>query len=119
MSFSRTVKLKLKGPMRALVKFLKYYAYQTHYIEGDGGELIVGKRVYLVNTLFNVESGSIFIGGNAIFGYNVMVLTGRHHSIKEREYQFSYKKSILIKDLVQVSKFHEVVMTFTSALVVG
>jgi acetyltransferase-like isoleucine patch superfamily enzyme len=78
MSFSRTVKLKLKGPMRALVKFLKYYAYQTHYIEGDGGELIVGKRVYLVNTLFNVESGSIFIGGNAIFGYNVMVLTGRH-----------------------------------------
>jgi maltose O-acetyltransferase len=79
MSFSRTLKMKLNGPMRSLIKFFKYYAYQTHYVEGDGGKLIVGKRVYLVNTLFNVESGSIFIGDNTIFGYNVMVLTGRHH----------------------------------------
>ncbi len=71
--------MKLIGPMRSLIKFLKYYAYQTHYLEGDGGKLVVGNRVYLVNTLFNVESGSIFIGDNTIFGYNVMVLTGRHH----------------------------------------
>jgi acetyltransferase-like isoleucine patch superfamily enzyme len=79
MSFSRTLKMTLIGPMRSLIKILKYYDYQTHYVEGDGGKLVVGKRVYLVNTLFNVESGSIFIGDNTIFGYNVMVLTGRHH----------------------------------------
>jgi len=65
--------------MTALITFLKYYAYQTHYIEGDGGQVVVGKRVYLVNTLLNVESGSIYIGDNTIFGYNVMLLTGRHN----------------------------------------
>ncbi len=64
--------------MMALIQFCKYYAYQTHYIEGDGGKVVVGKRVYLVNTLLNVESGSIFIGDYTIFGYNVMLLTGRH-----------------------------------------
>lgn len=79
MSFSRTLKMKLRKPMRALIKFIRYYSYQSHYIEGDGGEVVLGKRVYLVNTLLNVESGSICIGDNTIFGYNVMLLTGRHN----------------------------------------
>jgi acetyltransferase-like isoleucine patch superfamily enzyme len=79
MSFSRTLKMKLRKPMRALIKFIRYYSYQTHYIEGDGGKVFVGKRVYLVNTLLNVESGSIYIGDHTIFGYNVMLLTGRHN----------------------------------------
>jgi acetyltransferase-like isoleucine patch superfamily enzyme len=70
--------MKLRRPLRILIKFLKYYSYQTPYIEGDGGEVVIGKKVYLVNTLLNVESGSINIGDNTIFGYNVMLLTGRH-----------------------------------------
>ncbi len=78
MSFSRTLKMKLRKPMRKLIGFLKYYDYQTPYIEGDGGECHIGKRVYLNNTLVNVESGSVYIGDNTIFGYNVLLLTGRH-----------------------------------------
>ena len=64
--------------MRFLIRFIKFYSYQTPYIEGDGGEVIIGKNVYLVNSLLNIESGSIYIGDNTIFGYNVMLLTGRH-----------------------------------------
>jgi maltose O-acetyltransferase len=79
MSFKRALKMKLRAPMRYLISFLKYYTYQTHYIEGDGGHVEIGEKVYLVNTLLNVESGSIYIGDNTIFGYNVMLLTGRHN----------------------------------------
>lgn len=61
-----------------VIRFLKYYAYQTPYVEGDGGSLHLGKGVRLANALVNVESGSVYIGDNTIFGYNVMVLTGRH-----------------------------------------
>jgi hypothetical protein len=43
MSFSRTLKKKFRKPMSALIKFIRYYSYQTHYIEGDGGEVIIGK----------------------------------------------------------------------------
>lgn len=78
MGLFRTFKIKLRKPMAFLINFVKFYSYQTPYIEGDGGDVIIGNRVYLVNTLLNVESGSIFIGDNTIFGYNVMLLTGRH-----------------------------------------
>jgi acetyltransferase-like isoleucine patch superfamily enzyme len=78
MSLGRSLKMKLRKPLIPVIRFLKYYAYQTPYVEGDGGTLHLGKRVRLANTLLNVESGSIFIGDDTIFGYNVMVLTGRH-----------------------------------------
>jgi len=39
---------------------------------------MLGHRVGLANTLFNTSSGNITIGDYTIFGYNVMVLTGRH-----------------------------------------
>ena len=70
--------MRLRKPLISVIRFLKYYAYQTPYVEGDGGTLHLGKRVRLANTLVNVESGSVFIGDDTIFGYNVMVLTGRH-----------------------------------------
>lgn len=78
MKFSRTLKLKFRPLFRALIRFLKYYSYQTHYVEGDGGELVLGKNVGLCNTLFNTESGNIHVGDNTIFGYNALVLTGTH-----------------------------------------
>lgn len=78
MGLGRSLKMSLIRPLKPLISFLKYYAYQTPYVEGDGGTLHLGKQVRLANTLLNVESGSIFIGDNTIFGYNVMVLTGRH-----------------------------------------
>ncbi len=81
MSFSRTLKMKLRKMLIPVIRFLKYYAYQTPYVEGDGGGLHLGQGVRLANALINVESGSVFIGDNTIFGYNVMVLTGRHSFI--------------------------------------
>lgn len=48
---------------------------------GSGGSLLVGNKVAVANTLFNLSSGSIYIGDYTIFGQNVMVLTGRHHFI--------------------------------------
>lgn len=78
MGFGRSIKLKLRGPIRPLIRFFQYFALQTYYVEGDGGKLYLGKQVRLANALLNVESGSIYIGDYTIFGYNVMVLTGRH-----------------------------------------
>jgi len=67
----------LRPIIRPVVRFFKYYTYQTYYKEGDH-ELVLGKRVCLCNTLFNTSSGKITVGDYSIFGYNVMVLTGRH-----------------------------------------
>ncbi|HOW27029.1 MAG TPA: acyltransferase [Elusimicrobiota bacterium] len=78
MSWKRTLMMKTRAIVIPVIRFLKYYSYQTYYCEGDGGTLHLGDRVRLANALLNIESGSIFIGDNTVFGYNVMVLTGRH-----------------------------------------
>lgn len=46
---------------------------------GRSGKLHLGEKVAVANTLFNVSSGSIYIGDYSIFGQNVMILTGRHN----------------------------------------
>ena len=71
--------MRLKGHFNPLIRFFKYFSYQTYYVEGDGGHLKAEKNTRLANALFNVESGDISIGENTIFGYNVMVLTGKHN----------------------------------------
>ncbi len=78
MGFFTTLKHKLRKPLRPLIQGIKYYLYYTPYIEGNAGKLFLGRRVGVANTLFNLSSGSIYVGDNTIFGYNVMVLTGRH-----------------------------------------
>ncbi len=78
MEFFKNLKHKLRKPLRPLIQTIKYYLYYTPYVEGDSGKLVLGRRVGLANTLFNLSSGSIYVGNNTIFGYNVMVLTGRH-----------------------------------------
>ncbi len=78
MSFRSYFKLKLIKPMSWLIKRVRFYHYLTPYVEGRNGKLTVGERVYLVNTLINLESGSVTIGDHTIFGYNVSLLTGRH-----------------------------------------
>ena len=67
--------------MRAIVRFFLYYVYETSYTMGAGGKLVLGKKVAVANTLFNLSSGSVHIGDYAIFGQNVMVLTGRHNYV--------------------------------------
>lgn len=45
---------------------------------GNSGQLKIGTKVAVANTLFNLSSGSIYIEDYTIFGQNVMVLTGKH-----------------------------------------
>jgi acetyltransferase-like isoleucine patch superfamily enzyme len=72
---------RLRPFMRPLIRFFLYYFYDTSYTMGDGGRLVKGKKVAAANTLFNLSSGSIYIGDYTIFGQNVMVLTGRHNFV--------------------------------------
>jgi acetyltransferase-like isoleucine patch superfamily enzyme len=67
--------------MRPIVRFLLFYVYDTSYSMGSAGKLVKGKKVAVANTLFNLSSGSIYIGDYTIFGQNVMVLTGRHNFV--------------------------------------
>lgn len=81
MSFFSEMKRKLRPVMRPIVRFFLYYFYETSCTVGSSGKLVVGKKVAVANTLFNLSSGSIIIGDYTIFGQNVMVLTGRHNFI--------------------------------------
>lgn len=78
MKFLSTLKQKLRNPIRPLMRIFKYYFYDTYYVVGTNGSLHLGKRVAVANTVFNLSSGSIFVGDYTICSYNVMVLTGRH-----------------------------------------
>ena len=68
----------LRPLMRLLIRFFMFFYYDTSFIMGGSGKVSLGKKVAVANTLFNVSSGSIYIGDYTIFGQNVMVLTGRH-----------------------------------------
>lgn len=76
--FFESLKIRLRGPLRPLIRLLKYYLYDTSFTVGYSGSLYLGKRVCTANTLFNLSSGSIYVGDYTIFSHNVMVLTGRH-----------------------------------------
>lgn len=72
-------KLLLRPVMRPIIRWLKFFNYNTFFIDGDKSRVSIGERCGLANTLFNTASGSITIGDRCIFGYNVMLLTGRHN----------------------------------------
>ena len=48
------------------------------HMVGDFGTLSCGKEVRLANTLINLNGGSVTVDDYAIFGHNVMLLTGSH-----------------------------------------
>lgn len=74
-------KLKLRPVMRPIIRFFLFYRYDTSYVMANNGKLHLGKKVAVANTVFNLSSGSIYIGDYTIFGQNVLVLTGRHNFI--------------------------------------
>lgn len=74
----RGLKKGIRSLLRPLVVALKGVDMMTPYCHGDKRRLHLGKRVSAVNTIFNVASGEIYVGDDAIFGHNCMVLTGRH-----------------------------------------
>ncbi|WCT74846.1 hypothetical protein PQ455_06405 [Sphingomonas naphthae] len=50
----------------------------TPRIFGDPARLTLGPGCNLVNTLFNLVSGSVSVGAYAFFGHDVRILTGTH-----------------------------------------
>lgn len=87
--YSRRIQIWLRRPLRPAIRFFVFFLYNTHFIDGDPSQLRVGERVGLANTLCNVASGSIYIGDDCAFGYNVMLLTGRH------QFKNGYRASLL------------------------
>lgn len=75
---TRRLQRGLRRHIRPMARFLAYFYYNTPFVDGSSGTVHLGRRVGLANTLCNVSSGSIFIGDDCAFGYNVMLLTGRH-----------------------------------------
>lgn len=64
--------------LKSLIVWLKNYSATVPTIYGERSRLRTGKNVSLVNTLFNLSSGNIYIGDNTIFGHGCMVITGVH-----------------------------------------
>lgn len=77
--FVQFVRIRLRPVMRPVVRQLLWFRYNTAFIDGDRRRVRIGHRVGLSNTLINTASGDIEIGDYSIFGYNVMLLTGRHN----------------------------------------
>jgi acetyltransferase-like isoleucine patch superfamily enzyme len=77
----KNIKIKLRPLLRPIVRWAKYFSYNTHFIDGKKNQVSIGARCGLANTLFNTASGMIVVGDNCAFGYNVMLLTGRHNFV--------------------------------------
>lgn len=78
--------------MTSILKRLRHLHYSTPHFEGTNGSFKPGRFVGLANTLVNLEGGSVEIGDNTIFGYNVMLLTGRH------DFHEGTRLSLLLKE---------------------
>jgi acetyltransferase-like isoleucine patch superfamily enzyme len=75
------IKRRLRNFMRPIMRFFLYFFYETSYTIGSSGKLHLGEKVAVANTLFNLSSGSIYVGDRTIFSHNVMVITGRHNFV--------------------------------------
>ena len=68
--------------LRAMVPALSKMLLTTPNIFGDPERVQIGQGVQLINTLFNVSSGTITVGDYVFFGHNVCLLTGTHDADK-------------------------------------
>lgn len=68
---------------------------QPQYYGGGPDRVICGSGVKLINTFFNVNSGTVTIGDNSFFGHDVMCLTGSHDTSRfgEERKRFGRKGS--------------------------
>ncbi len=71
------LRIRLRSLLRPVVRYLAFFYYNSYYQEGDG-KLTLGHHIGQCNVLFNTASGDVTVGDYTIFGYNTMVLTGRH-----------------------------------------
>lgn len=56
----------------------KHLARTPIVFGGDFSKVVLGENVSLVNTLFNVSSGTITVGDGSFFGHNVCLLAASH-----------------------------------------
>lgn len=59
---------------------------------GDRSQVICAPGVKLVNTFFNLNSGTVTIGEDTFFGNNVSILTGTHDITKHSPARKNYPK---------------------------
>ena len=71
---------------------------QPRYYGGGPERVVCGAGVKLINTFFNVNSGTVTIGDNSFFGHDVMCLTGSHDTSKfgEDRKRFGRKGSDIV-----------------------
>lgn len=81
MRVSQRLKLLSRPLIRPIVSYLKFFWYESIYVDGPRDRVVIGSRCGLSNTIFNTASGRIEIGDYSAFGYNVMLLTGRHRFV--------------------------------------
>lgn len=74
----------LRRKVRPLFRLLHFFLLNAYYLEGPRKKLIFGSNCSFNNAIFNTSSGSIHIDDQVIFGYNVMVLTGKHSFLNGR-----------------------------------
>ena len=70
---------RVKFPFLAIGLWLGFQNIDYSYVHGNKARLIIGSNCSTMNTLFNVISGSIYIGKDTLFGHGCMVLTGTHN----------------------------------------
>ena len=103
--------------MNRFVQIILKKMYRTHYCYGDKTRLHVGNNVSLMNTLFNLSSGRVFIADNTIFGHNCMVITGTHRFYKGVRLSLSGKKrKIFNKDKIGVIRMNSISINELSEL---
>lgn len=75
----QTINKKIKYKLLNISKELGFLNYNYHYIHGPIERLHLHPSVKPQNNIFfNTRSGDIYIGEGTKFGFNCMILTGRH-----------------------------------------
>jgi acetyltransferase-like isoleucine patch superfamily enzyme len=54
------------------------------YVQGDRRRLHLGENCSVMNTVFNVVSGDVYVGDDTLFSHNCLVLTGTHRYFQGR-----------------------------------
>jgi acetyltransferase-like isoleucine patch superfamily enzyme len=75
-------------------KYLPQILLNQYLIQGDKSKVKIAPTAYMLNTLFNVASGTITIEDYVFCGHNVCIITGAHdYKKKGIERQRSFPKS--------------------------
>jgi acetyltransferase-like isoleucine patch superfamily enzyme len=68
----------LRRYLRPLTRKFQFFLINSYYVDGAISRLSYGSNCAFNNAIFNTSSGLISIGDDVAFGYNVLLLTGRH-----------------------------------------